>query len=94
VPELCSDAEIAAGLAELPGWERDGDAIVTRVQLPSFPAAVAWVVQVGFLAEAMNHHPDLDLRWRTVTVRCSTHSAGGITALDLDLARRIEALAR
>jgi 4a-hydroxytetrahydrobiopterin dehydratase len=89
MPELLTDDEVRAGLAELPGWERDGDAIVTRVQHPSFPAAIAWVVRVGFLAEAMDHHPDLEIRWRTVTVRCSTHSAGGVTALDLELARRI-----
>ena len=84
-----SDDEITQGLAALPGWERDGDSIRTRFELPSFPDAIAFVTRVGFLAEAANHHPDLDIRWRNVTVVLSTHDAGGITQMDLDLAANI-----
>ena len=58
-------------------------------QLPTFPAAIGVVARVGEIAESRNHHPDMDIRWRTVTFRCSTHSEGGITQFDVDLARAI-----
>ena len=66
---------------------------VSRSSRASFPDAVAFVVQVGFLAEAANHHPDVDIRWRTVHLALTTHDAGGLTALDVELARRIDAIA-
>ena len=69
--------------------ERDGDTLVRVAELPSFPAAIGVVGRVGEIAESRDHHPDMDIRWRTVTFRCATHSAGGITALDVDLARAI-----
>jgi 4a-hydroxytetrahydrobiopterin dehydratase len=87
-----ADAEIAAALAALPGWTREGDEIVRSFECASFPAAIAFVVQIGFLAEKADHHPDLDIRWRTVKVALSTHSAGGLTNRDFDLAGEIEAL--
>jgi 4a-hydroxytetrahydrobiopterin dehydratase len=87
-----ADAEISAALAALPGWTRDGDEIVKTFECASFPAAIAFVVQIGFLAEKADHHPDLDIRWRKVTVALSTHSAGGLTNRDFDLAADIEAL--
>ncbi len=87
-----ADAEIAAALAALPGWARESDEIVKTYECASFPAAIAFVVQVGFLAEKADHHPDLDIRWRTVKVALSTHSAGGLTNRDFDLAGEIEAL--
>lgn len=90
MPELLTDADVARELAALPGWERRGDAIAKRFQLATFPDAIAFVVRVGFLAEAANHHPDLDVRWRSVTVSLSTHDAGGLTALDVALAGKIE----
>jgi 4a-hydroxytetrahydrobiopterin dehydratase len=85
-----SDADVSSGLERLPGWSRDGDLVRKSFQLPSFADAVAFVVRVGFLAEAANHHPDLDIRWRTVHVALSTHDQGGITDKDLDLAHGIE----
>ncbi|MBV8949533.1 MAG: 4a-hydroxytetrahydrobiopterin dehydratase [Actinobacteria bacterium] len=88
-----SDLDIDTGLSGLSTWRREGDAIRRSYQLPSFADAIAFVVRVGFLAEAKNHHPDLDVRWRTVHVTLTTHDAGGITAKDLDLAREIEAAA-
>ncbi|QDC13809.1 MULTISPECIES: 4a-hydroxytetrahydrobiopterin dehydratase [Rhodococcus] len=90
--ELLSDADIEAALADLPAWQRDGNAIVRTVESPSFPEAVALVDRVAEAAEAANHHPDIDIRWRKVTYSLSTHSAGGITASDVELARTIDAL--
>jgi len=88
-----SDQAINAALAELPGWSRSGDAIEATYERATFPDAVAFVTRVAFLAEAANHHPDLDIRWRKVRVVLSTHDEGGITDKDLDLARSIEAVA-
>jgi 4a-hydroxytetrahydrobiopterin dehydratase len=87
-----ADAEIATALAVLPGWGRDGEEIVKTFECSSFPAAIAFVVQIGFLAEKADHHPDLDIRWRNVKVALSTHSAGGLTNRDFDLAAEIESL--
>ncbi|MFZ2174335.1 MAG: 4a-hydroxytetrahydrobiopterin dehydratase [Rhodococcus sp. (in: high G+C Gram-positive bacteria)] len=92
MPELLSDGLIDAALAELPGWGRSGDSLVRTIESPSFPDAIDLVGKVADEAEAMNHHPDIDIRWRRVTYTLSTHSAGGITQLDLDLASRIDAL--
>lgn len=85
-----SDAEIDAGLASMAGWRRSGAAIHKTYQLASFPAAVAFVTQVAFLAEAAAHHPDIDIRWRKVTLTLTTHDAGGLSAKDLALAAQID----
>jgi 4a-hydroxytetrahydrobiopterin dehydratase len=89
--ELLDDATITAALSGL-DWERQGDELVKLRRLGGFREALDWVNQVGELAEAANHHPDIDIRWNTVTLRLSTHSAGGLTSLDLDLAARIDAI--
>ncbi|MGH3567230.1 MAG: 4a-hydroxytetrahydrobiopterin dehydratase [Pseudonocardia sp.] len=86
---LLDDAAIATALLDLPGWERDGDTLVRTATLPSFPAAIATVDRVAEIAEDRDHHPDIDIRWRTLVFRCSTHSAGGITDLDIALAAAI-----
>lgn len=91
--ELLSDTEIDAALTNLPHWRRDGDALTRTVASATFPAAIALVDRVSEAAESMNHHPDMDIRWRKVTYSLSTHSAGGITTSDLALARRIDELA-
>jgi 4a-hydroxytetrahydrobiopterin dehydratase len=90
---VLSDDEISTKLDSLAGWIRQGDAIEKTFELKSFPDAIAFVTRVGFLAEAADHHPDLDVRWRKVKVALSTHAAGGITAKDFDLAGEIEAVA-
>jgi 4a-hydroxytetrahydrobiopterin dehydratase len=90
--ELLSEEAIARELAELPGWDRTGDEIVTTVELKDFRAAMLYAGAVGYLAEEANHHPDLTIRWNRVTLALSTHSAGGLTAADFALARRISAL--
>jgi 4a-hydroxytetrahydrobiopterin dehydratase len=89
-----SDDAIEAGLKGL-AWERndrDDDAIVKTVVRQDFAAALAWVNQVGELAESRNHHPDIAISWNKVTLTLSTHSAGGLTQLDLDLAAAIDGL--
>ena len=88
--ELWDDEQINAALAGLTDWQRDDDAIVRTAKLPSFPAAIEAVRAVAEIAEARNHHPDIDIRWRTLTFRCSTHSAGGITGKDVELAGEID----
>jgi 4a-hydroxytetrahydrobiopterin dehydratase len=87
------DAEIEDGLASLGGWAREGDAIKRSFELRSFPEAIAFVNRVAKLAEDADHHPDIDIRWRTVHLTLSTHSEGGITAKDLTLAGEIDGAA-
>src|SRR5256885_13375386 len=94
VMAVLTDADVQAALAHLPGWGRRGDAIEKTFERASFADAVAFVVRIGFLAEAANHHPDLDIRWRRVRVALTTHDAGGLTAKDIELAGAIEELHR
>lgn len=89
---LLSESEIEAKLAGLPGWELSGEAIVKEFKRGDFVGAVKFVTTLVELAEAMNHHPDLAISWETVTVTISTHSEGGLTAADFELAAKIEAL--
>ena len=74
------------------GWQREGDELVKVVKRGDFVGALAFVNAVGALAEDADHHPDIDIRWNTVTLRLTTHSAGGLTAKDVDLARAIDAV--
>ncbi len=90
---LLADDEIAAQLADLPGWRRDGDSLVAAYTSADFPAAVSLVAAVADEAEQMQHHPDIDIRWTTTRWALSTHSAGGLTQLDIELAHRIAAAA-
>lgn len=91
VPRLSED-EIARRLGELRDWTRAGDEIRKTFQLPSFPAAIAFVTQVGFLAEAVAHHPDIDVRWRNVTLALTTHDAGGLSHKDFEFAAQVDVL--
>jgi 4a-hydroxytetrahydrobiopterin dehydratase len=88
-PAQLSDRDVTAALGRLPGWERAGDEIVRTFECVSFPDAIAFVVRIGFFAEQANHHPDLDIRWRKVRVALTTHDAGGLTELDVELAQKI-----
>jgi 4a-hydroxytetrahydrobiopterin dehydratase len=91
-PVLSVD-EVDAALAEQGlAWERVGDELVTTVELRDFAAALAFVNAVGAAAEAANHHPDIDIRWNKVHLVLSTHSAGGLTVLDIALAAAIDRL--
>jgi 4a-hydroxytetrahydrobiopterin dehydratase len=80
---------LAAAVAELDGWEVADGCLHRAVELADFRAAFAFMTRVAFDAEELNHHPDWSNAWNTVTIDLSTHSAGGITDLDLELARRI-----
>lgn len=90
---LLSDEEIQAQLAVLDGWERDGDAVSKTFELADFVGSVEFVNKLVDPAEEMNHHPDLSVSWNRVTVSITNHEAGGITANDFELAKRIDALA-
>ena len=91
-PQPLSADELAAALADLSHWSGDGDGLHRTVELPSFREAVAAIVAIADAAEEMDHHPDIDLRWRTLHLSLVTHSAGGVTGSDVQLARRIDAL--
>jgi 4a-hydroxytetrahydrobiopterin dehydratase len=90
---LLNESEVEERLAGLSGWERRGEAIAKRFDRGDFVGSVEFVRSLVEPAEAMNHHPDLEISWATVTVVLSTHSAGGLTAADFELAEKIEALA-
>ena len=75
------------------GWAEQDDALVREFELPSFPAAIAFVDRLAELAESENHHPDIDIRYRRVTVRWTTHSEGGTSEKDREMAERTSALA-
>jgi 4a-hydroxytetrahydrobiopterin dehydratase len=91
-PPRLSPDELAAALLGLPLWSGDGEGIRRTVELPGFPEAVAALVRIAFVAEEMDHHPDVDLRWRRLHLTLVTHSAGGVTEFDLALARRVDEL--
>lgn len=90
---LLDDAEIKARLAGLPGWERAGEAIAKTFDHDDFVGSVQFVDRLVEPAEAMNHHPDVAISWSEVKVTLSTHSEGGPTAADFELAAKIDALA-
>jgi 4a-hydroxytetrahydrobiopterin dehydratase len=93
-PAPLDDAALAEALSgtDAPAWELVGGRLVKVVVCPSFAAALDFVMAVGRLAEEADHHPDIDIRWRTVTLALITHDVGGLTELDLALARAIDAL--
>lgn len=88
--DLLDDTTIDGALADLDGWERDDDAIVRALRFPSFLDAIAFIVRVADVAEAADHHPELTNVYWNVTVRLTTHDAGGVTQRDVDLARAID----
>jgi 4a-hydroxytetrahydrobiopterin dehydratase len=89
---LLSDEEIDSKLAGLEGWRRDGDAIAKDFSRGDFVGSVRFVDALVGPAEEMGHHPDLEISWDTVTVTISTHSEGGLTAADFELAEKVDAL--
>ena len=88
-----SEEEIEESLSGLDDWERDGEAIRRQFELDDFKGSVDFVNRLTPEAEAMNHHPDLEISWNKVTVTLSTHSEGGLTENDFELARKVDALA-
>ena len=90
---LLNQTAIEKALSGLEGWSQDGEEISRTFTLPSFPAALVFAAAVGQLAERADHHPDIVIQYRKVTLTLSTHSAGGLTQKDMDLAREIIAIA-
>lgn len=91
--EPLTEAELAQLSQTLPGWTVEGAELVRAFAFPSYLEGIEFVRRLALAAEALNHHPDLLVGWRRVTVRLTTHSAGALTALDVELARRATALA-
>jgi 4a-hydroxytetrahydrobiopterin dehydratase len=91
-PSLLSTAEIDEQLAATPSWQIVNGELTRTFELTDFRAALAFVNQVGDLAESANHHPDIDIRYNRVRLALVTHSAGGLTKNDFDLAARIDSL--
>ncbi len=90
---LMAADEIHRRLERVEGWERSGNSIRKQFKLDDFVGSVAFVDRIVEPAEDMGHHPDLEISWNTVTVKLSTHSEGGLTEADFELAKRIDALA-
>jgi 4a-hydroxytetrahydrobiopterin dehydratase len=91
--QTLDDAAVRAALSTLDGWTGDTAGLHWSVKLPDFPTAIAVVDEVAGVAEGMDHHPDIDIRWRTLTFSCVTHSAGGVTDNDVRLAGQIRQIA-
>lgn len=89
--DLLTDEEIGRRLAGL-SWTREGNRLEKVLTFADFRAAMAFVNQLADLAESRNHHPDIAISWNRVTLSLTTHDRGGLTALDLELARDIDAL--
>jgi 4a-hydroxytetrahydrobiopterin dehydratase len=89
---LLSGPEIEERLESLSGWERKGDAIAKTFERGDFVGSVGFVDSLVGPAEEMGHHPDLEISWDKVTVSLSSHSEGGLTAADFELAAKIDAL--
>ena len=89
---LLSEEQIEARLAELSGWQHGEAAISKQFECGDFVGSVKFVESLVEPAEAMGHHPDLEISWDTVTVTISTHSEGGLTAADFELAGKVDAL--
>jgi len=88
-----TEPEIRQALAGLKGWAREGDVIVKRYTFKAFADGIRFVDRVAVAADRADHHPDIDIRWTTVTMALTTHSAGGLTRKDFALAAEIDGLA-
>jgi 4a-hydroxytetrahydrobiopterin dehydratase len=93
MPARLSDLEIQRALGTLPGWARRSDVLVKSFTFPTFADGIDFVQRVARAADAVDHHPDIDIRYTKITCMLSTHDAGGITEADLSLADTIETLA-
>jgi 4a-hydroxytetrahydrobiopterin dehydratase len=91
--EVLPDTEIDSRLADLEGWQRQGDSIVKEFELADFVGSIQFVDRLVEPAEDMGHHPDLSISWNKVGVSLTTHAAGGLTKNDFELAQRIDRLA-
>ena len=92
-PTRLDEAAIAQALATVPAWQRDAGAIRRKFRFADFRAAFAFMTTVAAIAEELDHHPDWSNSYRDVAIALTTHDAGGLTVLDFELARRIDAVA-
>lgn len=90
--DVLDSRQIHAALADHPHWEHRDGALVRLVQAPDFMSGIRMVDEVAVVADGLNHHPDIDIRWTTITFRLSTHSEGGVTSSDVELAGRIDGI--
>lgn len=88
-----TDAEIKQSLKSIPQWKLDGNSIARTFEFGNFVESVEFVNEITEIAEDFDHHPDVDIRWNKVTLRFSTHSKGGLTAKDFDVAQRVDEIA-
>jgi len=93
MPRLLEPDDLDRQLESLPGWTSDGTSLHRSLTYPSFPEAIEAVATMAIDAEEMVNHTDIDIRWTTVNLTLSTHSAGGVTQFDIELAHKIEAYA-
>jgi 4a-hydroxytetrahydrobiopterin dehydratase len=84
--------DVDSKLSDLPEWRREGDEIRRTVTAPGFPEAIRIVDEIAVKAEELNHHPDIDIRWRTLHLTLTTHDKGGLTELDFTLAALIDGI--
>ncbi len=91
-PQALSDTEIIESLTGAPSWEHEGISLRRSITYPAFLTAIDAVGQIAAAAEELDHHPDIDIRWRTLHITLTTHDCGGLSHLDFDLARRIDAI--
>jgi 4a-hydroxytetrahydrobiopterin dehydratase len=91
--ELLGEGGVAEALLALGSWEGDANSLRRTVAAPDFPTGIRIVDEVAVAAEELNHHPDIDIRWRKLTFALSTHSKGGVTERDVELAQRIDEIA-
>lgn len=89
---VLTDEQVDAALPDLNGWKRVGGALRRSIKFPTFLAGIDAVRRVAEHAETKDHHPDIDIRWRTVTFALVTHSEGGITKNDIAMARDIDGI--
>jgi 4a-hydroxytetrahydrobiopterin dehydratase len=92
-PTKLGEGDIEFALSSLKGWSRKEGTIVKTFAFAKFLEGIAWVDKVALAAEKLDHHPDLDIRYNKITATLATHSAGGLTALDFELAKRMDSLA-
>lgn len=90
MPRRLRAAEVDSRLSTLDGWERDGRFISKTFEFGDFMAGIAFIDRVAAIAEEMEHHPDIHVRYTTITLSLQTHSEGGVTEWDFDLAKAIE----
>ncbi len=87
---LLSEMQRQEFVASYPSWTLDGETITRTVRYPDFVEAMGFVTRVALIAEKTNHHPDIDIRWNKVTLNLTTHSEGGLTFRDVDMAAAID----